>query len=220
MRYCFTLILMLSSVFGQNLIGQTKLDSTIQYSYLHFRLGNSIFREVNFGFNPMLRFQKKFYLGIGYRYNTIISSSCFLERGIINGNLHGPVFSIGYDGTNRKHPKPINLTLQIAYKYLKSDTIKYIEAPCLLGEVHDDADYKIYWHSANVVGAKVFMDGNFAVKTVGFYLGLGVDFQLLTKHFIESGSFGQHWPDNDVEKILYLIPKIDLGLRFNASKKF
>ena len=209
-----TILLILKSnlIFAQS-------DSLGRYSFLHWRFGLSSFKEINIGFNPLPHVQKHFFIGIGYRNSAYISSSCFLEIHQIRSRLHGPIFSVGYDGVTGLSAEKSGFSFQIFFKKLKADTMEYLETPCFLGEVHDDADYRVYWHEANVIGAKGYFETVTKEKWITLYFGLGCDFQFLTKHFIEGGYSGHSWPDNDIEKVLYVIPRFDFGVRLSALTK-
>jgi hypothetical protein len=196
-------------------------DSLDRNSFLHWRCGLSSLHEINLGINPVPFLQNHFFLGIGYKHYPLISLDIKIpsERHFINQNLQGPIFSVGYDGMNRKGRNPFPVSIQFFYKSLKSDTITYIEYPFLFGEAHDDADYRNYWHEAKVFGLRCYFEEKNKNKWASFYYGLGCDFQFLTKHFIKSGTLGHAWPDNDVEEILYVYPRFDFGFRFSAMTK-
>ncbi|MCU0348153.1 MAG: hypothetical protein MUC59_14525 [Saprospiraceae bacterium] len=219
LKYAFRLMLGLALLPQLGLLAQeTAADLPVRkYHIANIRTKLSL-REMGLNLTPFAQRMPWLSIGAGYRIGSrfMRNASCLLgENASLNGSFGGPFVVLGYDSKNKMETLNTGFAAFVGYKHLSAGRYSYTESDCLMGS-YSMATYKKYEATAEEVFFKFMLEKHNAHKQWrSLYFGLGGAFRQVKRAFIERGTVSQHGPDDDVEKVLYFIPLIDLGIRLN-----
>lgn len=220
LKYAFRLMLGLALLPQLGLLAQeTAADLPVRkYHIANIRMKLSI-REMGLNLTPFAQRMPWLSIGAGYRIGSrfMRNASCLLgENTSLNGSFGGPFVVLGYDSKNKMETLKTGFAAFVGYKHLSAGRFTYRESGCFGGGSSSESVYKKYDATAEEVFFKFMLEKHNAHKQWrSFYFGLGGAFRQVKRAFIERGTLDRHYPDDDIEKVLYFIPLIDLGMRLN-----
>ncbi len=155
--------------------------------------------------------------GVGYRRKAFLADrmDCiYAENALVNAHLHGPVVLLGFDSHNLGKQRKKNHLMLVGFRRLDAGRLNFVERG-VCGIIHDGEYTATFDASAKELFFKYAT--TFGSKSHPFELfwGLGGGFRWTRKAFVESGRFPYPWPDDDIETVLYFVPQLETGFRWN-----